>query len=526
MEWLLEPATWIGFLALVVIEVVLGIDNLVFIAILADKLPTRERNRARIVGLSLALVMRILMLFSLSWMIKLTRPIFSLWQITFSWRDIILIVGGFFLLFKATRELHERVEGKLHVQKKKPRATPTFGIVITQIVVLDAIFSVDSVITAIGMVEKLPIMIAAVIVAMLVMILASRPLTSFVNAHQTVVVLCLSFLLMIGLVLIAEGIGVKVPKGYLYAAISFSILIEALNQLAQRNIVKSMQQIPLRDRTAEAVLQLLGSKSKVDKDFEPEFPEENEALSAFAEEERNMVSSVLSLGERSIHSIMTPRTEVSWIDLDDDVSIIQNQLRATPHSFFPVSRGQLDNIIGVARASDLMDDIHSGQPLEHSKNLRDPIVMPESIGVLKAMEIFKQSRGQLALVADEYGSIEGLVTPIDILEAIAGEFLSEDEHPAAVEKKPGVWIMEGTTSIYLVEQLLDTDGLVDEDDEYASLAGLLLERFGSVPHVGDTLVHAGFRFEVLEMENRRIAKVQVSEKKMPVSDEDRQRRLL
>ena len=526
MEWLLEPATWVGFLALVAIEVILGIDNLVFIAILADKLPTRERNRARILGLSLALVMRILMLFSLSWMIKLTKPIFSIWQITFSWRDIILIVGGFFLLFKATRELHERVEGKLYTEKKKPRVAPTFGIVIAQIVVLDAIFSVDSVITAIGMVEQLPIMIAAVIIAMTVMMLASRPLTAFVNAHQTVVVLCLSFLLMIGLVLIAEGIGLKIPKGYLYAAISFSILIEALNQLAQRNVVKSMEQIPLRDRTAEAVLQLLGSRSKVDKDFEPEFPEENEVQSAFGEEERNMVSSILSLGDRTIHSIMTPRTEVSWIDLDDDIATIHDQIRATPHSFFPVSRGQLDNIVGIARASDLIDDIHTSQPLEHSRNLRDPIVMPESIGVLKAMEIFKQSRGQLALVADEYGSIEGLVTPIDILEAIAGEFLSEDEQPAAVEEKPGVWIMEGTTNIYLVEQLLNTDGLVDEDDEYASLAGLILERSGSVPQVGDTLVYAGFRFQVLEMENRRIAKVQVTDLKAPVAEDDRQGKLL
>ncbi|NLC24670.1 MAG: CBS domain-containing protein, partial [Oxalobacter sp.] len=343
---------------------------------------------------------------------------------------------------------------------------------------------------------------------------------------QTVVVLCLSFLLMIGLALIAEGAGLKIPKGYLYAAIGFSILIEFLNQLAQHNLTKNMEQVPMRERTAEAILRLLGNKTKAEKEFEPEFPEETIALSAFAEEERNMVSGVLTLGERSIHSVMTPRTEVSWINLDDDLDTIQETLRTIPHSVFPVCRGQLDNVIGIARAQDLMDDIHSGRTLENTKSIREPLVMPESAGVLKAMNILKQTRGHLAMVADEYGSIQGILTPIDILEAIAGEFPDEDEQPSVVEEKPGVWVMDGTTNIYYVEQLLETDGLVDEDDDYASLAGLLLERFGTVPHVGQVLEYADFRFEVLEMGGRRIAKVLVTKiEPTPVADE-RQGKLL
>jgi len=517
MEWLLDPSIWIGLITLVVLEIVLGIDNLIFIAILADKLPARERNRARIVGLSLALIMRLLMLTAISWMAKLTTPLFSMWDVFFSGRDIILILGGFFLLYKSTTELHERVDGKNHAREKE-RILPSFSVVVAQIVVLDAVFSIDSVITAVGMVEHLSVMIAAVIIAMAVMMMASRPLTQFVNAHQTVVVLCLSFLLMIGLALIAEGVGLKIPKGYLYAAIGFSILIEFLNQLAQHNFTKNMAQVPMRERTAEAILRLLGSKTRAEKEFEPEFPENNLELSAFREEERNMVSGVLTLGERTVHSIMTPRTEVSWINLDDDIETIQTKLRTTPHSFFPVCRGQIDNIIGIARGQDLMDDIHSGRELEHSKSIREPVVMPESAGVLKAMEILKQTRGQLAMVADEYGSVEGILTPMDILEAIAGEFPDEDEQPTVVEEKPGVWIMDGTTNIYYLEQLLETAGLVDDDDDYASLAGLLLERFGTVPHVGQSLEYGGFSFGVQEMQGRRIAKVLVTRVE-PTTDE-------
>lgn len=511
MEWLLEPATWAGLVTLIVLEIVLGIDNLVFIAILADKLPPHQRNRARIVGLSLALLMRLLMLSAISWMARLTTPLFTLWGAGFSGRDIILVLGGFFLLYKSTTELHERVDGKIHIRAKE-RVVPAFAVVVAQIVILDAVFSIDSVITAVGIVDHLPIMMLAVIIAMCIMMMASRPLTNFVNAHQTVVVLCLSFLLMIGLTLIAEGIGLKIPKGYLYAAIGFSILIEFLNQLAQHNLAKNMAHVPRRERTAEAVLRLLGGKTRAEKEFEPEFPEEAGPPPAFAEEERNMVSGVLSLGERSIRSIMTPRTEVAWINLEDSAEAIQQQIRSIPHSYFPVCQGQLDHIIGIARAQDLMDDIHSGLSLAHSKNIREPVVMPESAGVLKAMEILRHTPGQLALVADEYGSIEGLITPIDILEAIAGEFPDENEQPSVVEEKPGVWVMDGATNIYYLEQLLETGGLADEDDDYASLAGLLLERFGAVPHVGQALEYGGFRFEVLEMEGRRIAKVLVTEK--------------
>ncbi|HEY9381658.1 MAG TPA: TerC family protein, partial [Burkholderiales bacterium] len=256
MELFTDPGVWVGLLTLVVLEIVLGIDNLVFIAILGGKLPPRQRDIARIIGLSLALFMRLALLAAISWLVTLTEPLFTLGPLEVSGRDLILFLGGLFLLYKATTELHARLEGVPH-HGPTAKTHANLWVVVTQIVVLDAVFSLDSVITAVGMVNDLPVMMAAVVIAIGVMLFASKPLTAFVNAHPTVVVLCLSFLLMIGLSLVADGLGFHMPKGYLYAAIGFSIMIEFFNQWARRNYLKQQSRRPLRDRTADMILRLL-----------------------------------------------------------------------------------------------------------------------------------------------------------------------------------------------------------------------------------------------------------------------------
>ena len=508
MEWLLDPNIWVGLLTLVVLEIVLGIDNLIFIAILADKLPPHQRDKARLLGLSLAMIMRLGLLTMISWLVTLTAPLFSVGTLSFSGRDLILLIGGIFLLAKATIELHERVEGKSHVQSGK-REYASFAAVVAQIIVLDAVFSLDAVITAVGMVEQLGVMMAAVIISMGVMLFASKPLTRFVNAHPTVVVLCLSFLLMIGLSLIAEGLGFHIPKGYLYAAIGFSVVIEFFNQLARRNFIKQEAHIPLRDRTADAVLRLLGSKRGADHHDEPEAEAQAAEEPAFEAEERNMVSGVLSLSQRSVRSIMTNRSEISWINIEDDADTIRAQLLATPHGFFPVCRGQLDEVIGVARAKDLIADLTHSGAIDQA-HIRAPIIMPDASGVLKVMDRLKRSHGQLVIIADEYGTLQGLVTPIDILEAIAGEFPDEDEQPVVQELGPGRWRVDGTADLHYLEQVLEVDALVGDTDDYTSLAGLMLERFGTLPKVGDAVEIEGFRFEVAQVLERRIATVIVS----------------
>jgi predicted tellurium resistance membrane protein TerC len=233
MDWLGDPQIWASLLTLTALEIVLGVDNLVFIAILAGRLPAAQQPRARFVGLALALVTRLALLASITWIIGLTRPLFEVFGHAVSWRDIILVAGGFFLLYKGTREIHHRLEGDAPAEEGGGAGTSFAGIV-TQIMLLDMVFSLDSVITAVGMANELWVMATAIILALAIMLAASGPLATFVERHPTVKMLALSFLLLIGMTLIADGAGVHVPKGYIYAAIGFSVAVEALNQVAAR----------------------------------------------------------------------------------------------------------------------------------------------------------------------------------------------------------------------------------------------------------------------------------------------------
>ena len=232
LDWLTTPDGWIALLTLTALEIVLGIDNIVFISILAGKLPAEQQASARRTGLGLALITRLLLLLSLSWIIQLTAPLFSVLGHPFSGRDLILIVGGLFLLAKATYEIHERLEGE--EGHGAAAATASFAAVIVQILLLDVVFSLDSVITAVGMVDELSIMVTAVIIAVGVMLLSASTISDFVNNHPTVKMLALSFLLLIGMSLLADGFGQHISKGYIYAAMGFSVFVEALNLFAKR----------------------------------------------------------------------------------------------------------------------------------------------------------------------------------------------------------------------------------------------------------------------------------------------------
>lgn len=243
-----DPAVWAALITLIVMEVVLGIDNLVFISILSNKLPPEQRQKARRIGISLALIMRLVLLSTLAFIVGLTAPVFELpwhgalnehgepaWELAFSWRDLILIAGGLFLIWKATTEIHHSVDpqdSESTLDKQSPIAM-NFGAAIIQILLLDLVFSIDSILTAVGMTDHLPVMIIAVVFAVGVMLVAADPLANFINENPTVVMLALGFLLMIGATLIADGFGVHVPKGYIYAAMAFSGLVEGLNMASR-----------------------------------------------------------------------------------------------------------------------------------------------------------------------------------------------------------------------------------------------------------------------------------------------------
>ncbi len=520
MEWIADPSIWAGLVTLVVIELVLGIDNLVFIAILAEKLPPAQRDRARVTGLVLAMLMRLLLLASISWLVTLTTPLFNIAGFGFSARDLIMLAGGLFLLFKATVELNERLEGKdgeTQTQKRGARFWP----VVAQIVILDAVFSLDSVITAVGMVDQLAVMMAAVIIAISLMLLASKALTRFVNNHPTIVILCLSFLLMIGFSLVADGFGYHIPKGYLYAAIGFSVLIESLNQLAifnRRRFLSANQS--LRQRTAEAVLRLLNGKKE-----EAELDAQTSSLIAdhdrqdeiFNPQERLMIERVLHLNQRTVSSIMTSRHDVEQVKLTEPEERIREILDKNQHTRIVITDDS-DEVLGVVHIIDLLAQSLRGEPLNLETLIRQPLVFPETLPLLQALEQFRNARTHFAFIVDEFGSVEGVVTLSDVMETIAGNLPNEVEEIDArhdIQKNPdGTWTANGHMPLEDLVQYIPLP--LDEKRTYHTIAGLLMEYLQRIPVAGEAVKVGNYQLKTLQVESHRVQKVQI----LPLVEDD------
>ena len=516
-SWLAEPTTWIGFATLLVLEVVLGIDNLVFVAILANKVKPAYRDKARITGLTLAIVMRIIMLGFMAHIMTLVHPWFHIGSFAVSGKDLIMLLGGLFLLYKATTELHERLEGhnQFHVADTNKKHAPFWGVV-AQILVLDAVFSIDSVITAVAIVDHIVVAMAAVVVAMSVMIWASKPLTEFVDRHPTVVMLCLGFLLMIGFSLIAEAFHFHIPKGYLYAAIGFSILIEVFNQVSQKNSKRNAYiSSSWRQRTAENVLGMMGIREAVlakagsgDDD------------SHFEENEKSMIRSVLTLAERPILGVMIPRRDIERLDISQGREEQAAQLQNTPYSrLLVVGKAGVDEPLGYINKKDLLAQLLDGGEMNIQTALRQPLILPDSTTALNAIELFRKKSADYALVVDEFGAILGMVTMKDMLEAIAGEF------PEEFEREEAPLIQANTDESLTVDGSLEYVELAqqialpphNEDADYHTVAGLIMEELQAIPDVGDHIDFYGWRFEVTEKEGQRIERVRIS--RAPEPDE-------
>lgn len=512
----MDPTIWIGLSTLIVLEIVLGIDNIVFIAILAEKLPSQQRDRARIVGLSCALIMRIILLMFTGWLVTLKTPLFSVFNNSFNARELIMLIGGVFLLFKATMELNERLEGGSH-EDSKQKKTSHFWTVVAQIVVLDAVFSLDSVITAVGMVDHIPVMIAAVCIAMVIMMIASKPLANFVNAHPTIVILCLSFLLMIGFSLVAEGFGFSIPKEYLYAAIGFSIMIEFFNQVANFNRKRFLSKKPLRERTAEAILNLLkGDVEDEDLDAHTKdlVADASGQKAAFNTQELNMVERVLELAQRSVSSIMTSRQNITIININDDRDEILKEVIDNQHTRLVVTDNlSIGEPVGIIPVNDLLKEVLINHDnISISSLVKQPLIFPETISLLVALEQFKKAKTHFAFVVDEFGSMQGIVSVTDVTETIAGEIPTEDEdidarHDIQCDGE-NCWIANGYTPLEELVRFVPIE--LDPEREYHTLAGLLMEKSQHIPTVNEVIILGNYAFEILEIESHRIIKVKIT----------------
>lgn len=517
-EWIMDPTLVAGLFALILLEIVLGIDNLVFIAVLADKLPPEQRDRARVLGLSLALLMRLVLLFSVAWLVTLVEPLFTVFGHAFSGRDLILFAGGLFLLFKATVELHERLEGRPEHLNTSNIVYSSFAAVVLQIVVLDAVFSIDSVITAIGMTPELSIMVIAMTVAMLIMLASSKWLTQFVSAHPTLIILCLAFLLMIGLSLVAEGLGFHIPKGYLYAAIGFSLMIEIFNQLSTYNKEKWLNSRgTLRERTAENVLRMLGVTSATTANNK----DESEALDeVFDDSERDMIRGVLTLADTNIKALMTPRRDVHMLDLSSSIDQQRQKLLETPYSrLIIIQDGRQDEPLGMVQKKILLNALLRGENLEIERYLEQPAVLLETQSAINALETFRREGRQLAFVVDEFGTLKGIVSLKDILEAIAGDIADEDtpHEPCVNQVEEGVYWVDASESLNEINRHIPQPLPMGSD--YTTLAGLILHRLERMPIENEVLTIDQWEIRVAEMDTVRIVKVEMTLQQANTADD-------
>lgn len=510
MEMMLDPHILAGLATLIILEVVLGIDNLVFIAILADKLPPHQRDKARLLGLSLALIMRLGLLASIAWIVGLTAPLFEISGKPFSWRDVILIGGGLFLLIKATKEIHERLEGDDHHGPGGP-VHAAFWVVIAQIIALDAVFSLDSIITAVGMVDELWVMMTAVIIAMLIMIAASKPLTSFVGRHPTVIILCLSFLLLIGCSLVAEGFGFHIPKGYLYAAIGFSILIEMFNQMSSRNRRKAMAHVPIRQRAADSIYRLLTPAPALAGNSAPAADDNglDVASDAFQPAEQAMIRGVIELADQPVRALMTPRSDIFWLDVTDDAATNRDRLIESGRTRVLVCQDGLDDMLGFVESRTALVALLQPDGGDLASLVQRPLVVPDEITALRLIDVLRETGERFAVVVDGHGNIDGIVTSTDIFAAIAGD-LAEDEDEGDI--------------VRIDERTIEVDAHITRDDlaeamgreplmsvgRYTSLGGFLLFEFGRMPEPGEVMEREGLAFTIQSTRPSRIERVRVT----------------
>ncbi|WP_299392811.1 transporter associated domain-containing protein [uncultured Desulfovibrio sp.] len=513
MAWIADPSAWAGLGTLIVLEVVLGIDNLVFISVLASRLPEAQKRQAFFTGLGLALVIRLGLLCAVAWIVGLTEPLFSVWGRNFSWRDVILLLGGVFLLFKGTMELHERLEGGVMGGGGEDGSKAVFWQVIAQILVLDAIFSLDSIITSVGMVPHVPVMMIAVVVAMVVMVAAAGPLTAFVERHPTVIILCLGFLLMIGVSLVTDGMGFHIPKGYLYAAIAFSIFVEGANQLALRNRRKRISMRDMRESTARAVLGLLGGGRAVEearRDAQALAADEHEEI--FAPEECDIVARVIRLSGRAARFIMKPRHRVRWLDADASREEALRFVAAHPSAAVPVLDRHTDEVLGVVPVALLAESSAEtgpeGEPWSLRSLVRSAPTVFEEASLPDVLEMFRKDPTPLAFVRDEYGGVVGVLSPAELLSVLAGQMGDMPSGPEACRQADGSWIMPGRLAVDAAASWLGVS--LPPRSCSATLAGLLLELMDRIPSEGDSVVWRGWRFEVRRMDGRRIDEVRVT----------------
>ena len=513
LAWISEPTAWIGLLTLTLMQVVLGLDNLLFIAILSAKLPPRQSRKARYLGLGASLVVRLILMFFAAYIIAMKEPLFTLFGQDFSYRDLVMLTGGLFLLYKSTEELHGKLEGNDSEEVSVTKAAgQSLLIVSTQIMILDVLFSVDSIITAVAMTNHMMIMTIAVVVGMGLLTWASGIISRFVSRHPTLVILCLGFLLLIGFNLIMEGLHFEVPKGYLYSAMAFSILIEIFNQVSRKNLLKlkkagSMQS---RELAANLVLRLLGSRNDEVQNFR-EAIYERTGSNVFNSQEKEMVSRVLQLSSLPVKAILTARNDLQMLKIDGATeNVIKQVLMHTKTNLVAYRQGQKDQPLGFLSRSEVLglvvENRCNAQELE--KIVQQPLYLPETVNILKVLEAFRSSKKYIAFIFDEFGNFEGLVTLHDVMEEFAGDMPDRSESAEIVSLDKSSYRIDAEAVLADVYRV--TGLKLPLSEHYQTLAGFILDYLQRVPNKGEVIDYNGWKMEISQASPTSINEVKLT----------------
>lgn len=501
--WLMDPSAWVGLGVLVLLELALGIDNLLFISLLAGRLPHNRRKKAFRMGMGLALLQRFVLLSVMAWLVGLREPLFTLLGKDFAVRDIILVAGGVFLLFKGSQELHEKLEENGGNRTENAEGGAGFWTVVVQIVALDAFFSFDSVLTAVGMASDVTMMMAAVAVAMAIMLRAAAFLSVFVERYPSIIVMCLGFMMMVGGSLILDGLGVPIPRGYLYAAVLFSLFVESFRQLMVRRRRSQSVRKGSRRALVEAVSRLLslGELNSGEAQLEMAALAADAGEAGFcARKERELVARILSFGGLSVRTLMTPWRNADKIAASASWEEVKNLAERSSQTCIPVYDESSEDILGAVFLQDMLKQQKSGSAVCAADLARPVPVVLEQTRVTDMWGLLADASEPLAVVLDEYGRPAGILTAEHVVRCLAGgaEKRVKKEAPSGEE-----FVLSG--SMPLPEAMAALQLETSEVFRSETLAGMVLEILGRIPHEGESFSWGGWGWKILGMDGLRIA---------------------
>ncbi|CAL4321111.1 TerC family protein [Buchnera aphidicola] len=520
MTVLLDPSGLTGLFVFVMIEIILSVDNLIFLSILSEKLPSFQRKQARYLGLILSFLMRLSLLFITSWALSIKNDKILIFKnFSSSIKSIILFLGSTFLIIKVLLELLERAKHKPNKIVKKNKRYQSFWLVIIQIVILDAIFSVDSIITAVGLTNNLMIMYFSVTCATIVMIFGSQKLVKFLKSNPKIITICLFFLLFVGINLFCKSINYAFSQAYLYTSIGFIIFVELFNKIFKKNIPKYKNKNLVRKKLFKLIKKTILIEEKKLKNKENSLFKKNK--NNLKNEEIYTIQNILKLSNRTVKNIMIPRKKISWININDSSKNIKKKLLENTYNFYPVCKNNLNNIIGIIKTKKLIFLLNKKKSkIKKFVKKNPPCIISETMNIIDLLKFFKNSKKNFYIIVNKFGIVKGLITPLNFLKTIIENFNLINKNPNILVKKNG-WIVPGSTDLHSIQKILNIDfkkqnffvkNMFKEKSSCTSLAHLIIQKKGRVLKKGEKFFIGNFKFCIIKSTKNKINTIKITKK--------------